>query len=230
MTSFRKIVPRTAISAARFLQVFLRGHAHDRTIDGIPVDANGNSIPWLTYPMIEFLDGLDTSTKSVFEYGAGGSTLYWARRAASVVSVELDGAWANRIKSVAPPNVEVIHEPDGHAYAAKATSLGRLFDIIVIDGAERYRSTMSALATLAPGGMIILDNAEWYPNSAALLASSGLIEVPMNGFPPINAFPSTSTLFLSRDFNFQRNVRKPPIGGRTLPGGALDDAAPVSPP
>ena len=59
MTSFRKIVPRTAISAARFLQVFLRGHAHDRTIDGIPVDANGNSIPWLTYPMIEFLDGLE---------------------------------------------------------------------------------------------------------------------------------------------------------------------------
>ena len=192
----------------------------------MPVDAGGNFLPWLTYPMIEFLDTLDVSDKSVFEFGAGGSTLYWARRAREVVSVELDAAWHARLTSMAPSNVEIVHEPDGHQYADTPNRLGRTFDIIVVDGAERYRSASAALNALAPGGMIILDNAEWYPNCCRLLASSGLIELPFSGFPPVNAFTSTSTAFLSRDFAFPVVRRRPPIGGRALAGGALDDTAP----
>jgi hypothetical protein len=189
----------------------------------MPVDGRGNFVPWLTYPMIEFLDGLDFSELSVFEFGSGGSTMFWAARAKEVVCVELDSGWASRVAAMVPKNVRVLHEPNGHAYADTPIQLGRTFDVIVVDGAERFRSAQNAIRCLAPGGMIILDNAEWYPNSAALLSAAGLIEVSFSGFPPINAFPSTSSAFLSRDFAIPRLRRGPPVGGRDLAGGALDD-------
>jgi hypothetical protein len=122
--------------------------------------------------------------------------------------------------------VTLIHQPNGHIYARTPSQLNRKFDVIVVDGAERFRSSQAAIAALAPGGMIILDNAEWYPNSADLLASSGLIEIAFSGFPPINAFCSTSSAFLSREFAFPRKARKAriiPVGGRQLKSLALDD-------
>ncbi|MET0877406.1 MAG: hypothetical protein ABWY14_09735 [Tardiphaga sp.] len=223
MNFLTSLIPRPVIAAGRLLQVFLGTHGHSRRVSGMPVDGHGNFIPWLTYPMIEFLNGFDFSDATVFEFGTGGSTLYWAGRAKNVVSVELDAAWAARLAAIAPSNVRIIHEPNGHRYAEAPIALDRTFDVIVIDGAERYRSTRAAIGCLAPGGMIILDNAEWYPNCAALLAESGLIEVPFSGFPPINAFPSTSSAFLSRDLSFPRLPRALPVGGRALAGGALDD-------
>jgi len=223
MNFLTSLIPRPVIAAGRLLQVFLGAHGHSRRVSGMPVDGHGNFIPWLTYPMIEFLNGFDFSDATVFEFGTGGSTLYWAGRAKNVVSVELDAAWAARLAAIAPSNVRIIHEPNGHLYAEAPIALDRTFDVIVIDGAERYRSTRAAIGCLAPGGMIILDNAEWYPNCAALLAESGLIEVPFSGFPPINAFPSTSSAFLSRDLSFPRLPRALPVGGRALAGGALDD-------
>lgn len=47
-------------------------------------------IPWYTYPMLEFLENLDFSQDSVFEYGSGASSIYWARKAKYVQSVEHD--------------------------------------------------------------------------------------------------------------------------------------------
>ncbi|MEH2468915.1 hypothetical protein V1281_001829 [Nitrobacteraceae bacterium AZCC 2161] len=223
MKILKTLIPRQVIAAGRLLQVFLSGYGHSRRVSRMPVDGHGHFIPWLTYPMIEFLNGLDFAQATVFEFGAGGSTLYWAKRAREVVSVELDAAWASRVAAMAPSNVRIIHEPNGHSYADVPISLARKFDVIVVDGAERYRSTQAAIGCLASGGMIILDNAEWYPHCAALLAASGLIEVPFSGFPPINAFPSTSSAFLSRDFSRVRLPRVPPVGGRALAGGALDD-------
>src|SRR2546427_1382711 len=52
------------------------------------VDANGQPLPWITYPAIEFLKQLDLTDKTVFEYGCGGSTVYWSGVAKRVDSVE----------------------------------------------------------------------------------------------------------------------------------------------
>jgi hypothetical protein len=223
MISLRSIIPRPLISSVRLLQIFLKKHGHDRLIDGMPVDGEGKFIPWLTYPMIEFLNGFDFSEKSVFEFGAGASTLYWADRAREVTSVELDPKWSARLATRVPENVTLIHEPNGHLYASMPSKLNRKFDVIVIDGAERFRASQAAIEALASGGMIVLDNSEWYPNSADLLASSGLIEIAFSGFPPINAFCSTSSAFLSKDFAFSRRTRTVPVGGRSIIDEVLDD-------
>ena len=47
-------------------------------------------VAWYTYPLLEFLENLDFSQDSVFEYGSGSSSVYWANKAKCVQSVEHD--------------------------------------------------------------------------------------------------------------------------------------------
>lgn len=50
-------------------------------------------LPWLTFPAIDFLERAARPTHRVFEYGGGGSTLFWADRVAEVVTVEHSAEW-----------------------------------------------------------------------------------------------------------------------------------------
>src|SRR4051812_14883663 len=45
-------------------------------------------IPWFSYAAIDFLDAALRTNMTVFEYGSGGSTLFFAKRAKSVFTVE----------------------------------------------------------------------------------------------------------------------------------------------
>jgi len=52
--------------------------------------------PWITFPAARFLDSLLSPASRIFEYGAGGSTLFFASRVAELVTVEHDRNWLER--------------------------------------------------------------------------------------------------------------------------------------
>ncbi|HEV2395265.1 MAG TPA: hypothetical protein VG146_23190 [Verrucomicrobiae bacterium] len=54
--------------------------------------------PWITFPAIAFLRRRLTPQMVVFEYGSGGSTLFFAQRAGEIVSTEHDPAWAAKVR------------------------------------------------------------------------------------------------------------------------------------
>ena len=97
------------------------------------------------------------------------------------------------------------------------------FDVIVVDGPARGRTRLkccrAALAALREGGLIILDNSDWLPESSNLLRTSGLLEVDFTGFAPICGHVQTTSLYFQRAFNV------PPANGRQpMPGrGARRD-------
>ncbi|MDD2490497.1 MAG: hypothetical protein PHY26_04540, partial [Bacilli bacterium] len=62
-----------------------------------PLDAE---LPWYSFEAIDFLAGHVDKTSVVFEWGGGGSTLFWARRVKQVICVESSDAWAGRLESV----------------------------------------------------------------------------------------------------------------------------------
>lgn len=62
-------------------------------------DSMSDERPWLTFGAVEFLETQLASYERVFEWGSGGSSLYFARRAASVYSVEHDPAWYERVQT-----------------------------------------------------------------------------------------------------------------------------------
>lgn len=164
------------------------------------VDADGSPLPWYTYPAIEYLRQFDVSDWEMFEFGSGNSTLYWAGRCRHVTAVEDDPGWHRALLAKIPPNVTYLFETDPDRYAAAVARPGHGFDCIVIDGSARRRCAETAPEYLKSGGLIILDNADWFPAAAAALRGSGLIEVDFHGFGPINGYSWTTSLFLSREF------------------------------
>lgn len=61
------------------------------------IDRFNNPIPWYSYPAIEFLSQFEYASKAVLEWGSGNSSLFWANRAKSVVSIEHDKEWFSKI-------------------------------------------------------------------------------------------------------------------------------------
>lgn len=59
--------------------------------------ANSNSVkaklPWISFPVIDFLKENLNSRSKVFEYGGGGSTVFFLERAGEVVTVEHNKEW-----------------------------------------------------------------------------------------------------------------------------------------
>lgn len=49
--------------------------------------------PWMTFPAMRHLEGLLDASSKVFEYGAGGSSIFFASRVGKLVSVEHDAVW-----------------------------------------------------------------------------------------------------------------------------------------
>jgi hypothetical protein len=108
------------------------------------VDVHGQPLPWYTYPAIEYLRQLDFSDQTVFEYGSGNSTRFWAGQAARVVSVEEDERWYTALRSTLPANCELILETDLEQYVDVIRRYPDRFDVIVVDGASRAFSVRAA--------------------------------------------------------------------------------------
>lgn len=128
--------------------------------------------PWLTPDAIHFLEHWLDPSDIVFEWGSGRSTLWLARRVRAVTSVETEARWYRRVKLQAErenlQNLKLRYyseseDPDAHDdYANAVATTGESFDLILIDGLRRSRCALAAIPRLEAGGLLLLDNANWY--------------------------------------------------------------------
>jgi hypothetical protein len=213
----RTVLPSWLRQVLRSVQLLMFDLGHLRSIrTGVPADRHGRPIPWFTYPAIAYLEQLDLSDADVFEYGSGNSTRFWQERARTVTSVEDDPSWHARIaRTLDPARVSYHLELDPARYIEAIE--GGTYDVIVIDGSHRERCIRPALTALRDGGVVVLDNADWYPQQAAELRAAGLIEVDFTGMSPVKAYILTTSLFLHRGF-----AMRPLHGVQPSPGiGAI---------
>lgn len=191
------------------------GHSQSVRV-GRPVDAGGDPWPWYTYPAIEYLEQLALGDLRVFEFGCGNSTLYWGRRARLVHSVEDDRGWYEEMAARVPHNCRLVHALTKDDYVGAIERAGGRWDCIVVDGKWRPQCAERAIAFLAEGGFVVLDNSDWYPGAAATLRAHGLIEVDFSGFGPVNGYAWTTSLFFHRSFRLgprEDRQPRPCIGG-----------------
>lgn len=169
-----------------------------------PVDAAGLPIPWITYPALDFLTSRIDSSFSVFEYGCGNSTIWWAARVRYLAAVDHDPLWIAAVRAKLPSPVEIHHlplEPAANYVDAISVQDG-LFDIVMVDGRHRNQCLQRAPQKLSTRGIIILDNSErpQYQPGCAYLKSIGFRRVDFSGLVPVVCWKSCTSVFY-RDQN-----------------------------
>jgi predicted O-methyltransferase YrrM len=137
-------------------------------------------VPWFSYAAIDFLDSFLRSTMKVCEYGSGGSTLFFARRASRVLSIEDNPQWGEAVSKKLVEkgirNVELklcpfdFGDPTGFLCSDYLHAIpDEHFDIIVIDGTEEWIQVRPihfqfAEKRMKPGGAIVVDDSWRYEN------------------------------------------------------------------
>lgn len=163
------------------------------------VDANNQPIPWVTYSFIDFIKDRLHKDLTIFEYGSGNSTLFYAKNVKRVVSVEHDEAWYNKIVSEKAPNAEMIFtklETNGE-YSQKAKLLNEKFDLIIVDGRDRVNCCKHSIDALSEQGVLVLDDSEReaYAAAKAFLKAEGFKELSFSGISPGLFYNKATSVF-----------------------------------
>ena len=118
----------------------------------------GQYYPWITFPAIDFLETLELSEVAVLEFGAGASTVYFAKRSRKVTSYEFDSTYFNNIRklSIDFPNTEILNYDPSTAKSIAKDFLSLEF--------ERDKQLASCLE----------EDQKWLDLDAKLILQSGL--------------------------------------------------------
>ena len=152
--------------------------------------------PWFSFAAINFLEGYLRPDHRIFEFGSGGSSFFFARRAASVLSVENHAEWQQRVSALAAQrklanlrcelHVVDTSRPDLYAGLSYFSALQPVpYDVIVVDGYLDFENAPHGLlrqvaferalaCVRQPGGIIVVDDYWMFPEMAPLAPTARL--------------------------------------------------------
>lgn len=174
-------------------------------------------VPWWTYRAIDEIElwlSARPRPARVFEYGAGASTVWLARRCGEVTSVEHDPAFVPVVERLLTglPHATVRLRPattsahpvvpsakegcaglDFASYVAAIDELDGDLDLVVIDGRAREACLERALPRLADGGLVVFDNS-WRRRYRRALAAAPVAELRLRGLTPTLPYPDQTSV------------------------------------
>jgi len=120
--------------------------------------------PWWVWGAVDHVKRVLQPDWRVFEWGSGGSTLWFAQRVADVSSMENNPEWYEKTRAELAQyglsaNVWLQCEENLPDYAAEI-EWHAAPDLVSVDGRNRASCLRYACGTLKPGGYLVLDNSE----------------------------------------------------------------------
>ena len=146
--------------------------------------------PWMNYPLVEFLNTRLNPEQTVFEYGSGLSTIYFAERVKEITSVEHNKEWFDKTRLLIGErkNAAVVFFELNEDYpdAIRLSGAGKKYDIVVIDGKMRNNCIEKAVDFLTSQGVIILDDSDriYYEPGFSFLKDRGYRFLTFCGMKP----------------------------------------------
>ena len=164
--------------------------------EGFARDANGEPIPWFTYPAIQFLEERAKRSWRVLEFGSGMGTLWWSQRVSEVNAIEHDTHWADAIERQCAANVHRVPSFPADAYLRPSVNSGP-YEIVIVDGLFRPECLAIAPSLLTPEGVIVLDDAhrEEYVHAISTLRLAGFKSIEFHGPQPVSKHPGCTAIF-----------------------------------
>lgn len=169
-----------------------------------------NAIPWITYDAKRWLTPKLNNSMKVFEWGSGGSTIYFSKYVKSVDSIETEKIWLENVKDYINKknihNINIHHIPSSskNRYLASISIKNNRYDVILIDGSYREKCIEVAIKYIKKGGFIILDNSERieYREAKLKLIENNFSVINFYGLGPINNYPWMTSIYF-RDYKLK---------------------------
>ena len=121
-----------------------------------------------------------------------------------MISVESDPNWYESQMSAISSNQKMLLITDKTEYVDALHLTDCYFDAIVIDGMYRFNCAIEAVKRIKSGGLIILDNSDWFPKTAKFLRGAGFNQVDFIGVGPINSYAWCTSLFFQEQLAVPR--------------------------
>ena len=124
--------------------------------------------PWLTKEAVGLLDRMLRTDDVGLEFGSGRSTKWLLDRISTLVSVEANEDWFNRVKadnatSIEAGRLDYRRSADADDYAR---IIGEFDDVslgfCLVDGIHRDICAINILPKLKPGALLVIDNINRY--------------------------------------------------------------------
>lgn len=135
-------------------------------------------LPWFSHGAVDFLENYLNKETRVFEFGSGGSTLFFAQRSKSVTAVEDNAHWCQLVSAKLAArgikNADLRHIPVAFTTEETFAASNYLnavrqstFDVIIVDGTEWTSNVRpicfhAAEEQIPPGGVIVVDDSWRY--------------------------------------------------------------------
>lgn len=153
--------------------------------------------PWLTKTANTILSSYLKSDDVGLEFGCGRSTIWFGKRVSHLTSVENNKKWYDNVSD--QMNREGIvdrvslylketnsGEDDKNACNSEYLSVIKQFeknqlDFVLVDGMYRAACANSVIENIRPGGLLIIDNVNWYlPSCSRSPASRTYLQGPIS--------------------------------------------------
>lgn len=158
-----------------------------------------SGIPLMVFEVTEWLNSFLTKEMTVFEWGSGGSTIFFAKRVKKIISVECHQKWYDLIsqlleknnllnceylfRTYREPNADTPEDYISDSRKNRGRDIGEycraidsypnnFFDLVIIDGAQRHTCMKHAIPKVRLGGYLLLDDSD----APAYLRNVGLLK------------------------------------------------------
>jgi hypothetical protein len=132
--------------------------------------------PWIAQGAVRYLDQNLNKNWVGIEWGSGRSTIWFARRLNTLLSIEHNEKWYRLVSSTLSANAECRLIPLNHLereptkpiydplpdYVAVVNELDQI-NFAVVDGHYRQACIRATLPKLSAGGLLVVDNTDWLP-------------------------------------------------------------------
>ncbi len=121
-------------------------------------------LPWIAYTTIKHFKRFLNKNSRVLEFGSGMSTIWYAKHAGKVFSVEDYRPWYDKVAKIIEENhlnnITYRFAESENEYSSFMSDDKQGFDLIMVDGSCRSKCISHAAKLVKPGGILYLDNSD----------------------------------------------------------------------
>ncbi len=168
-----------------------------------PINKNGEFLPWMNYAIINFLQERLHKNISIFEFGSGFSSVFYAQKAKQVFSVEYNKEWKQKVEELFVENqlnnstVFYCEVNENYTKAIEKFLPKNKFELIIVDGRQRVNCAKESFTYLAENGVLLLDDSsrEKYKEIFTFYQNKGFKQITFCGIKPTGFKNDCSTVF-----------------------------------